>query len=202
MSYLQITTGRGPAECSLALHHLTAKLLQEVPGASLVRGSPYSSVVELQNAAAEGLVRPYLGTILWICNSPLRPTHKRKNWFLDCRMIEMPEPGDIVLRDEDLKYETMRASGPGGQSVNKSDSAVRLTHLPTGMVTTSQDERSQKQNKRLARERMERALKDKHAVQMAILERTNWSSHNELERGNPVKVFHGQEFVEKMHKTK
>jgi peptide chain release factor len=197
MLYLQITTGRGPAECSIALHKLTQKLLAEAPGARLIRSSPQSSVLALTGTDADIFVRPYLGTILWICQNPLSPNRKRKNWYLSTSLIDLPVPADIVLRDDDLKWDTMRASGPGGQSVNKSDSAVRLTHEPTGIVVVSQDERSQKQNKKVALERMRQALRDKDRVQVAMLERQNWSQHNDLERGNPVKTFKGLEFVER-----
>jgi peptide chain release factor len=63
-----------------------------------------------------------------------------------------PEP-DLVpdLKAEDIDYQTLRASGPGGQHVNKTDSAVRATHRPTGLVATAQEQRSQHANRKLAR---------------------------------------------------
>lgn len=61
-------------------------------------------------------------------------------------------PFDFVVNDKDIKYEFMRSSGPGGQSVNKTESACRATHLPSGMAVMIQEDRSQDRNKKRATE--------------------------------------------------
>lgn len=67
-----------------------------------------------------------------------------------CAVLPEAEEVDVEVRDEDLKIDTMRASGPGGQAVNKLNTAIRITHLPTGTVVTCQDEKSQLKNKNKA----------------------------------------------------
>lgn len=201
---LHLTTGKGPQECRWVVAQLARAYAREAQDlgipCQLLDGldpCPSSLLLRLEGAAAAGFVSRRIGTIQWIGTSPFRPHHKRKNWFVGVALAPKPEAiGD--LREADVAYEAMRASGPGGQHVNKTDSAVRATHRPSGLVVLAQEQRSQHANRKLARLKLAIMLEERRAESSANARRSHWQKHQSLERGNPVRTYTGDRFALKV----
>ncbi len=134
----------------------------------------------------------FTGSIQWICRSPYRPGHKRKNWFIQLNSCDQAALTDFD--EEQVVFETFRSSGKGGQNVNKVETAVRATYLPTGQSVVCMEERSQYANKQRAVARLKAQLSEENRLQLAKEKNGNWRHHTRLERGNAGIIFVGEKF--------
>lgn len=197
--YIQITAGRGPVECARAVTLVAREIVKAIPSLQLAECEPHNQVegcymsmtFVTDEPISETVVKEWQGTVLWRSTAnPYRPVHKRSNWFVGVNFLDEVELPEIA--ESDIVYETCRSGGKGGQNVNKVETTVRAIHIPSGIAVKCSDERSQSQNKARARERLLLKLRRLNDNVLAVTKSAQWSNHDSLERGNPIKKFTGK----------
>lgn len=195
MLLIQISAAHGPLECERAAHLTLQTLLREAAAADIAfevlesvdtAAGCKSALLRSDSAAAPHWVAPWLGSIQWVFNSPFRPQHKRKNWFVAVQRCTVPQ---ALPDDGEIRFQACKASGAGGQHVNTTDSAVHATHMASGLAVKVSTKRSQHANKRLARELLAIKLAQLHADQLSGARQARSLQHWQVARGDPVKVF-------------
>jgi len=197
---LHISAGQGPQECLWVVQKLALAFAKEAEKTGLkcvpleqMDEAAVSILLTVSGEGADAFAAERTGSIRWIGESPFRPKHKRKNWYVGVKLV--PAVADVPdIKDSDIRYQAIRASGPGGQHVNKTDSAIRATHIPTGATSVSQDQRSQFANKKIARMKLALAFQEQKESALSRSKNDLWQQNREVERGNEVRCYEGAKF--------
>jgi peptide chain release factor 2 len=168
-------------------HGYKVELLDESPGEE---AGIKSTTFSVTGPYAYGYLRGEAGAHRLIRLSPFDAAHRRQTSF--AKVEVMPDIGDepieITIRPEDLETDTFRSTGKGGQHLNKTDSAVRIRHKPTGIVVTCQNERSQIQNRELAMRVLKARLYELELEEREREQARLKGAHVEADFGNQIRT--------------
>ncbi len=200
---IQITAGRGPLECQWVVAKVLKIFLQEAKEYNVQTEIIFreegdenltlkSATIMIKGADLQEFMSRWLGSVCWVGKSVFRKFHARQNWFIG--VFELSKSENIAFDERDISFQMVRSQGSGGQNVNKVNSAVRATHQPTGVSVFAQDSRSQLENKKLAIARLKEKLQSLAFEKLKEQAQNEWNNHQQVQRGNPVRTFHGTNF--------
>jgi len=161
-----------------------------------------SATITMTGEYAYGYLKSEIGVHRLIRISPFDASKRRHTSFASVAVIPEVEDVEVVIRDDELRVDVYRSSGPGGQGVNTADSAVRITHLPSGIVVACQNERSQLRNRdtamRILRARLFQVYEKKQREELAELT----GEKKEIAFGSQIRTytFHPYQII-KDHRT-
>jgi len=161
-----------------------------------------SATVEVSGEYAFGYLRGETGVHRLVRISPFDASRRRQTSFASVAVVPEVDDVEVNVREDELRIDVFRASGPGGQGVNTADSAVRITHLPTGLVVSCQNERSQLRNRdtamRILKARLYEIAEKKQREELAEL----GGQKKEIAFGSQIRsyTFHPYQLI-KDHRT-
>jgi peptide chain release factor len=213
--YLHITSGQGPMECAW----VATKVKEELEKDCTAKGVrfnwlelvPFREHSDLIKSALlkvkthdvpkmKALLDQWVGRIQWKGKSQFRPEEKRQNWAIGISRVPIPDLSPMVegpLNFEDkrqFRIERIRSSGPGGQKVNKTSSAIRITHLDSGIAFKVEDERSQHQNLAIAKQRITDVLTKPKDEGLEVLKAAQRQNTIQLRPGEALREYRGEDF--------
>lgn len=162
-----------------------------------------SATILIKGEYAYGLLKGETGVHRLVRISPFDANKRRHTSFASVEIIpDVDETIDIDINENDLKIDTYRASGAGGQHVNKTDSAVRITHLPTGIVVQCQNERSQHKNKAFAMKVLKARIYDRRQAELNEKKQESAGEKKDISWGNQIRSYVFQPYtLVKDHRT-
>lgn len=205
-TWLQVSAGYGPDECTWVVARLVetivaaagaagveAECVESVAGSQ--PGTLRSALIEVADGG-EAFADEWPGSVLWVGDSPFRPHHRRRNWFVQVVRVAPPDEAEAPQwRPEELEISMMRSGGAGGQNVNKRSTAVRVVHLPSGVEVVARGERTQIANRKAALARLALVLRTRAEARRDAGQKAQWDAKGHIERGNPRRVFRGPGFT-------
>lgn len=149
-----------------------------------------SVTLKFEGLYAYGYLKAEKGVHRLVRISPFDANKRRHTSFASIEVMpEIEDDGEIVINSEDLKIDTYRSGGAGGQHVNKTDSAVRITHIPTGIIVACQNERSQTQNKEMAMKMLMSKLIERRESERLEKEQSIKGDIKKIEWGSQIRSY-------------